>query len=105
MNTSSLESARTAFLAARTQDRLNAMQRIALRMIAGMDMDELMIASDAEKQRASCRLERLIERERLKGVSGHWSYDLNRHIALKQSLDMLTRSTRGRTQTHRKHEA
>jgi len=32
---------------------------------------------------------RLIERERQKGVIGHWSYDLNRHIALKQALDRL----------------
>ena len=40
------------------------------------------------------RLKRLIERERLKGVKGHWSYDLNRHIGLKQALDTLKSSMR-----------
>jgi len=31
----------------------------------------------------------MIERERLRGVRKHWSYDLNRHISLKQALDRL----------------
>ena len=35
------------------------------------------------------RIERLLERERLRGGRRHWSYDLNRHIALKQALDRL----------------
>jgi hypothetical protein len=35
------------------------------------------------------RVERLIERERQKGLSRHWAYDLNRHIALKQALEQL----------------
>ena len=30
-----------------------------------------------------------MERERLRGMRRHWSYDLNRHIALKQVLDKL----------------
>ena len=36
------------------------------------------------------RIERLLERERLRGGRRHWSYDLNRHIALKQALDRLS---------------
>lgn len=30
------------------------------------------------------RLERAIERERLRDINRHWSYDLNHHIALKR---------------------
>jgi len=77
------------FIATRHEERMGAMQRAALQIVAGIDMDTLLNASKDEKNRAENRLTRLIERERLKGVSGHWSYDLNRHIALKQALDRL----------------
>ena len=43
----------------------------------------------AEQARIILSLERAIERERLRGMRRHWSYDLNRHIALKQALDSL----------------
>ncbi len=36
------------------------------------------------------RIDRLVERERLRGFNRHWSYDLNRHIALKQLRDCLS---------------
>ncbi|MRN67139.1 cytoplasmic protein [Brucella sp. 10RB9213] len=92
---------RNAFLANRAQERMNAMQRAALQIVAGIDMDLLMKASKEEKQQASRRLGRLIERERLKGTNGHWSYDLNRHIALKQALDVLEgRTVRRRQMRH-----
>lgn len=92
---------RNAFLANRAQERMNAMQRAALQIIAGIYMDLLMKASKEEKQQASRRLCRLIERERLKGTNGHWSYDLNRHIALKQALDVLEgRTVRRRQMRH-----
>ncbi|MBV2142624.1 cytoplasmic protein [Falsochrobactrum sp. TDYN1] len=84
-----LRTAKTAFLAARVEERSNAMQRAALQIIAGIDMDKLLIASKEERRNAKGKLNRLIERERLKGMNGHWSYDLNRHIALKQARDRL----------------
>lgn len=69
-----------------------AMQRAALQIIAKIDLDEVLTAS-ADIQRAAIRkVRRLIERERLKGTGKHWSYDLNRHIALKQALDRLKQS-------------
>ena len=34
-------------------------------------------------------LENRLARERSKGVARHWSYDLNRHIALKAARDRL----------------
>jgi len=84
-----LEQARKTFLTERERDRMSAMQRVALQIMAGIDIDRLEQASEPEKQHAVHRLTRLIERERLKGTNGHWSYDLNRHIALKQALDRL----------------
>jgi hypothetical protein len=45
------------------------------------------------------RLERALRAERQKARSGHWTYDLNRHIALRQAwlaetsrLDALARA-------------
>ncbi|MBL8584883.1 MAG: cytoplasmic protein, partial [Rhizobiaceae bacterium] len=48
-------------------------------------MDELASADPPGRQRLIARIDRALERERLKGLSRHWSYDLNRHIALKQA--------------------
>lgn len=49
------------------------------------------------------RLARALRSERQRGRAGHWSYDLNRHIALAQALDAerqrlerLSRPRRGR---------
>ena len=33
------------------------------------------------------RLRRALRAERSRGRAGHWSYDLNRHIALKQAYE------------------
>ena len=44
-------------------------------------------------------LERMIERERQRGMRKHWSYDLNRHIALKQALDSLRPAVTGAAAT------
>ncbi len=84
-----LEAARQDFMAARGRRQMSATQRAALQIIAGIDMDALLAAPPPERRQAAQRLARLIERERLKGLRGHWSYDLNRHIALKQALDRL----------------
>ncbi len=84
-----LKSARTLFFTRQKQNQLTAMQRIALQIIAGIDLDEVLRAPQEEKDRTKRRLTRLMERERLKGMRGHWSYDLNRHIALKQAFDRI----------------
>lgn len=57
------------------------------------------IASDTEINEAIRRLERLMERERSKRDAGHWSYEPNRLIALKQhhtalGIGLLMRSAR-----------
>jgi hypothetical protein len=64
-------------------------QRAALFLTCGIDLSEAFSASGADRDRIVARLQRLIERERIKGGRRHWSYDLNRHIALKQALDRL----------------
>jgi len=74
------------------------MQRAALQILCGIDFDTLLAAPQEKKAGAVRRLTRLIERERMKGMRGHWSYDLNRHIALKQALDKLKASMTGPAQ-------
>lgn len=84
-----LKTATEEFISVRRENHMQAMQRAALQIIAGIDLDKLMSSTDEVKLQVKGRLNRLIERERLKGLRGHWSYDLNRHIALKQALDRL----------------
>jgi hypothetical protein len=40
------------------------------------------------------KLQRALRAERNRGISGHWSYDLNRHIALKQAYNAEMKSAR-----------
>lgn len=78
-----------AFGGAKAGEREEARQRVAVRLICGVDLTEVMEAQSDRQAGFVRKLERLIERERLKGAHRHWSYDLNRHIALKQVLDRL----------------
>jgi hypothetical protein len=78
-----------AFLTAREAMRARARQNAAFFLMCGVDLDEVLGSAPEERRKAIVRLERLIERERLKGSRRHWSYDLNRHIALKQAADRL----------------
>ena len=66
-----------------------ARQLAATQLICGFDLSAALKGDDESRGRYMQRLERMIERERLKGAGRHWSYDLNRHIALKQALDRL----------------
>ncbi|WP_246188804.1 cytoplasmic protein [Nitratireductor arenosus] len=79
-----------------------AANRVALFAVCGIDLETAVDAPVARKRLVRLRLKRLIERERLKGEARHWSYDLNRHIALKQVYDLLganTPSRAGKTKT------
>ena len=79
-----------AFCKAKEAHKMEARQTAALFLICGMDLSSALQSSGAERLEVQRRLKRLIERERLKGVRGHWSYDLNRHIALSQALQRLS---------------
>lgn len=89
MQASGLKHQREQFLADKVRMSGVAAQRVALQIIANIDLEEVLAASDEIRSAAILRLNRLIERERLKGMQRHWAYDLNRHIALKQALDKL----------------
>lgn len=79
----------SAFRSERAARADNARMRVALQLGCGIDLDAALAASPAERQRLASALDRRIERERLKGLARHWSYDLNRHIALKRAADRL----------------
>ncbi len=78
-----------AFGARKLAMTMQARQLAAMQLMCGIDLASALEAGGAFKAGLVRRIERLIERERLKGMRRHWSYDLNRHIALKQVLDQL----------------
>jgi hypothetical protein len=79
------------FKAQKLRDIAEARQTAAFFLACGVDLAAALATSGVEREAAIRRLERLIERERLRGLRRHWSYDLNRHIAMKQALDRLRR--------------
>ena len=80
-----------AFRCRKREERTQAGQRAALQLAAGIDLGAALAAPPSARGRLIAKLERLIERERLRGMRRHWSYDLNRHISLKEVLDRLRR--------------
>lgn len=48
---------------------------------------EIADASDSMHRRIVARLARALRAERMRGRAGHWSYDINRHIALRQAYE------------------
>ncbi|MDH6230085.1 hypothetical protein M2281_000657 [Mesorhizobium soli] len=94
-----------AFRTKQTAEVANARQTAALHLVCGMDLSSALTAEPEQKARLALRLERAIERERLRGMRRHWSYDLNRHIALKQALDRLRGSEAALADAHDNHLA
>jgi hypothetical protein len=78
-----------AFKARKIALETEARQIVAFRLATGIDLSEALKAGPADAEQIIRRVRRLLERERLKGLRRHWSYDLNRHIALKQALNLL----------------
>lgn len=81
----------TAFRRRRDGEQLAARQNVAFFLATGTELADALTTSPGERGRLAIRL----ERERLRGMRRHWSYDLNRHIALKQALDRLRRPVPG----------
>ena len=77
------------FLENRALEASAARQMAALQIACHFDLAEALQAEPGLRARILLKLERMIERERQRGARKHWSYDLNRHIALKQALDRL----------------
>lgn len=63
------------------------------------DLVDALSSPSEIRARLAARLTRQIERERLKGMARHWSYDLNRHIGLKEALDLLSMPAKGKAGT------
>lgn len=78
-----------AYVARREEADSHARQIAALQILCGIDVEKVVAGGAAERATALRRVECALERERLKGTQRHWSYDLNRHIALKQAHDRL----------------
>ena len=72
------------------QEIEEARQTVAFFLACGVDLAVAVDTAPEARDRLRRKLARLIERERLRGAARHWSYDLNRHIALKQALDRLS---------------
>ena len=79
----------SAFLENRALEASAARQMAALQIACHFDLAEALKAEPGVRAGIVLRLVRMIERERQRGARKHWSYDLNRHIALKQALDRL----------------
>ena len=61
------------FIAARRTETERAGQLVAFRLALGIDLSAAFAACSADRQLIILRLERIIERERLKGARRHWS--------------------------------
>jgi len=90
-----LEEEARSFRTRKDAGHAQAAQVAAFFLMSGIDLDEALSAPPAHQRLIMLRVERLLERERLRGGVRHWSYDLNRHIALKQALDRLIAVNRG----------
>lgn len=78
-----------SFRAMQEQREMDARQRVALQLACGLDLDAALGLARENRGQVVERVDRALRCERLKGLRRHWSYDLNRHIALKQVLDRL----------------
>jgi hypothetical protein len=57
---------------------------------------EIADGGEAMRRRIVGRLARALRAERMRGRAGHWSYDMNRHIALLQAYEAERRHLPGR---------
>lgn len=60
-----------------------------LRRFCGVPRSSIERATAAQLRGHLESLDRRLARERNKGAARHWGYDLNRHIALKQTRDVI----------------
>jgi hypothetical protein len=56
---------------------------------------EMADTSEAMRRRIVARLARALRAERMRGRAGHWTYDINRHIALRQAYEAERLQLRG----------
>ncbi|MEX0955414.1 MAG: cytoplasmic protein [Rhizobiaceae bacterium] len=78
-----------AFRTRKASEAADARQTAALQLACGIDFASALQSKGRERTRIRQRIARQLKRERIRGLRHHWSYDLNRHIALKEALDRL----------------
>jgi hypothetical protein len=83
------------FVEARRREGRESAQRAALQIVCGLDLQATLAGSRDVREKALAKAERMVRRERQRGALRHWSYDLNRHIALKQVCDRLRATLTG----------
>ena len=86
---STLETSKALFLKRKKTLHRVAQMRFTAALVLGVDIDEIARMSEPARAGLLRRTRRMIERERLRGVAGHRSYDFNRHLALKNLRDNL----------------
>lgn len=79
-----------AYRSRKAREAAEARQMAALQLSCGIDLSAALNGTDTERIRVRRIIARRLKRERLRGLQRHWSYDLNRHIALKQAFDRLS---------------
>ena len=65
---------------AETYDRFRHLPRVL--PVDGVELADISVGG---RRRIVARLARALRAERTRGRAGHWTYDLNRHIALAQA--------------------
>ena len=58
-------------------------------LLCGDDLQAALRAPARGREQLARKLQIRLERERQKGLRAHWSYNLDRHIGLRQALDLL----------------
>ncbi len=101
-----LRSRAAASIAAATAAGVDAyVRRRHLPRILPVGPDEIADDSIAGRRRIVARLARALRAERNRGRAGHWTYDLNRHIALRQAYLAERRWLDGRMARAAKNKA
>ncbi|MBE7183625.1 MAG: hypothetical protein INR68_04365 [Methylobacterium mesophilicum] len=77
-------------LAPTVTSALSGAEIAAAWLCCGVDLTRIAEQPPVERSRIAARLARDIQKERMKGLGGARGYSLDRHIALKRSLDRLT---------------
>jgi len=96
----SLNEQAQAFGQQKRQHARHAGQLAALQILCGIDLGEASVSEGAARTKLLDRIERLLERERLRGLRRHWNYDLNRHIARKKARDQLRSNGKPTSPSH-----
>lgn len=87
--TPTLQNQISAFRRDKRDQAQRAREIAALQLLTGIDLEQALTVGKQGRTHLLLRLHRLLERERQRGIRQHWSYNLDRHIALKQALDRL----------------